>query len=119
MRLFSRTSQSPPGRPEVRRPDLRSAPDASQRAPAAITDVEQIQLIQRSQDDVEVRYAREQPLSAAEEHAGGERVHQALGYPFRLTFTRQDTIARQPNGKYETFIADIPEPTGSPGTTPL
>jgi hypothetical protein len=80
--------------------------------------VEQIQLIQRSQDHVEVRYAREQPLSPAEEHAGGQRIHQALGYPFRLTFTRQDTIARQANGKYETFLADIPGPTGSPGQTP-
>jgi phenylacetate-CoA ligase len=85
---------------------------------AALPDVEQIQLIQRSQDHVEVLYAREQPLSPAEEHAGGQRIHQALGYPFRLTFTRQDTIARQPNGKYETFFADIPEPTGSPGSTP-
>jgi hypothetical protein len=74
--------------------------------------VEQIQLIQRSQDHVEVRYAREQPLSATEEHAGGQRIHQALGYPFCLTFTRQDTIARQPNGKYETYFADIPGPTG-------
>jgi phenylacetate-CoA ligase len=86
---------------------------------AAIPDVEQIQLIQRSQDHVEVRYAREQPLSPVEEHACGQRIHQALGYPFRLTFTSQDTIARQPNGKYETFIADTPEPTGSPGSTPL
>jgi phenylacetate-CoA ligase len=85
---------------------------------AAIPDVEQIQLIQRSQDHVEVFYAREQPLSPAEKHAGGQRIHQALGYPFRLTFTRQDTIARQLNGKYETFFADIPEPTGSPGSTP-
>jgi hypothetical protein len=74
--------------------------------------VEQIQLIQRGQDHVEVRYAREQPLSAAEEHAGGERIHQTLGYPFRLTFTRQDTIARQPNGRYETFFMDIPGSTG-------
>jgi hypothetical protein len=85
---------------------------------AAIPDVEQIQLIQRSHDHVEVRYAREQPLSPAEEHAGGQRIHQALGYPFRMTFTRQDAIARQLNGKYETFFADIPGPTGSPGSTP-
>jgi phenylacetate-CoA ligase len=85
---------------------------------ATIPDVEQIQLIQRSQDHVEVRYAREQPLSPAEEHAGGERIHQALGYPFRLSFTRQDTIARQPNGKYETFFADIPGSSGWPGSTP-
>jgi phenylacetate-CoA ligase len=84
---------------------------------AAVPDVEQIQLIQRSQDDVEVRYAREQPLSSAEGHAGGQRIHQAIGYPFRLTFTRLDTIARQPNGKYETFFAEIPGPTGVPGST--
>jgi phenylacetate-CoA ligase len=84
----------------------------------AIRDVEQIQLIQGSQDHVEVRYARGLPLSPAAEHVGGERIHQALGYPFRLTFTRQDTIARQPNGKYETFFADIPGPTGLPGSTP-
>jgi phenylacetate-CoA ligase len=75
---------------------------------AAIPDVVQIQLIQRRQQHVDVRYVREQPLSPAEEHAGGQRIHQALGYAFRLTFTRQDTIARQPNGKYETFFVDIP-----------
>jgi phenylacetate-CoA ligase len=85
---------------------------------AAIPDVEQIQLIQRSQEHVEVRYAREQSLSPAEERAGGERIHQALGNPFRQTFTRQDTIARQPNGKYETFFADIPGPIESPGSMP-
>ena len=66
----------------------------------------------------EVRYVREQPLSPAEERVGGERIHQALGYPFHLAFTRQDTIARQPNGKYETFFADIPGPTGSPERGP-
>ena len=84
---------------------------------AAIPDVEQIQLIQCGQDHVDVCYAREQPLSPAEEHAGGERIHQALGYPFLLTFTRKVTIARHPNGKYETFFADIPGPAGSPGST--
>jgi phenylacetate-CoA ligase len=83
---------------------------------AAIPDVEQIQLIQRGQDHVEVRYAREQPFSPVEERAGGQRIHEALGYPFRLMFSRQDTIARQPNGKYETFIADIPVPAGSSGS---
>jgi hypothetical protein len=51
-------------------------------------------------------------LSPAEEHAGGEWIQQALGCPFRLTFARQDTIARQPNGKCETFVADTPGPTG-------
>ena len=85
---------------------------------AAIPDAEQIQLIQRSPDHVEVRYAREQPLSHAEERGSGERIHQALGYPFRLTFTRRNAIPHQPNGKYETFYSDIPVSTESPGGTP-
>jgi phenylacetate-CoA ligase len=72
----------------------------------AIPDVEQIQVIQRG-DHVVVHYVREQPLSSAEEHASGQRIHQALGHPFRLISTRQETIARQPNGKYETFFAEI------------
>jgi phenylacetate-CoA ligase len=110
-----------PGRPRNRvvLPDgRRTWPDISALW-AAIPDVELIQVIQRSQDHVEVRYAREQPLSLGEEHACGKRIHQALGYPFRLTFTRSDTIARQLNGKYETFVADIPGPIGSPGSPPL
>jgi hypothetical protein len=68
---------------------------------AAIVDVELIQLIQHSQDHDAVRYAREQPLSDAEQQASSERIRQTLGYPFHLTFTREDTIPSLPNGKYE------------------
>lgn len=71
---------------------------------AAIPDVEQIQLVQLGEDDVEVRFARQQPLSPLEEQAVSGLIHQALGHPFRLTFTGQDEIPRQPNGKYETFF---------------
>jgi phenylacetate-CoA ligase len=85
---------------------------------AAIADVDQIQLIQRSETHVEVRYVRTQTLSQAEEHAGGERIHQALGHPFHLAFTRQDTIARQPNGKYQTFHVDMPGLAESAGNSP-
>jgi phenylacetate-CoA ligase len=85
---------------------------------AAIPDVEQVRLSQRSQDHVEVQYVREQPLTLAEQHAGEKRIHQALGYPFHLTFKRQDTIARQPNGKFETFLADVPGPTEAPSNAP-
>jgi phenylacetate-CoA ligase len=70
----------------------------------AIPDVDQIQLLQRDADHVEVRFARRDPLSPAEEPAIAARIHGALGHSFRLTFTRMDAIPRQPNGKYETFI---------------
>ena len=99
-------SRAKPGGPPRRSPHL-----AGHRRPwAAIPDVEQIQLIQRGQDHVEVRFARQQPLSPSEEQASSGLIHQAPGYPFRLTFMRQDTIARQPNGKYETFLVDPSEP---------
>jgi phenylacetate-CoA ligase len=77
---------------------------------AAVPDVDQIQLIQRGQDHVEVRFARQKPLSPSEEQTSSGLIQQALGSPFRLTFLRQDAIARQPNGKYETFFVDPSEP---------
>jgi phenylacetate-CoA ligase len=92
------------GRGRVALPDGRRAwPDIGA-IWAAIQDVEAIQLVQRDQDRVEVRFAREEPLSPSEEEASCQRIHRALGHPFHLTFTREDTIARQPNGKYETFF---------------
>lgn len=71
---------------------------------AAIPDVEQIQLIQLGDDHVEVRFARQDPSSRLDEQAVSGLIHQALGHPFRLTFTRQDEIPRQQSGKYETFF---------------
>lgn len=71
---------------------------------AAIPDVEQVQLVQLGPDHVEVRFARQQPLSAAEEREVTGVIHQALGHPFRLTFAGLDAIPRQLNGKYETFF---------------
>lgn len=71
---------------------------------AAIPDVAQIQLIQRGQDHVEVRFARQRPLGPAEAKAVTAPIQAALGHPFRLTFTAEEAIARQPNGKYETFV---------------
>lgn len=68
---------------------------------------DEIEAAQRSQDHVEVRYARESPLRRAEEAAATARVHEALGHAFRLTFRGQDAIVRQPNGKYPTFLNSL------------
>jgi phenylacetate-CoA ligase len=70
---------------------------------AAIPDVDQIQAIQRGAEDVEIRFVRSEPLRPAEGPAIRGRIHWALGHPFRLTFTAEEAIPRQPNGKYETF----------------
>lgn len=71
---------------------------------AAIPGATQIQVVQRSPQHAEVCYARGEPLGRAEERAIGGRIQQALGHPFRLTWSRKDTVGRQPNGKYQTFI---------------
>jgi phenylacetate-CoA ligase len=71
---------------------------------AAIPGVDQIQVIQRRPDHVEVRFARPSPLSAPEVPVVGERIRAALGHPFHLTFIGPEPIPRQPNGKYETFV---------------
>jgi phenylacetate-CoA ligase len=78
---------------------------------AAIPEVDHIQLLQRSPEQIEVRFARPQPLGAAEEGAARDAIHRALGHPFRLAFCREESIGRQPNGKYETFrtLLDDPE----------
>ncbi|MFS8065796.1 MAG: phenylacetate--CoA ligase family protein [Byssovorax sp.] len=91
-------------RNRVALPDGRHAWPNIGRLWAALPDVEQIQLVQLGEDDVEVRFARQRPSSPLEEQAAGRLIHQALGHPFRLTFTHQDTIPRRPNGKYETFF---------------
>lgn len=76
---------------------------------AAIPDVDQIQLIQRDADHVEVRFVRQLPLQLGEEAQVTARIREALGHPFRLTFTCQDAIPRQPNGKHNTFVTEIGE----------
>ncbi len=90
-------------------------PDGSRRWPefngklwAAMPVMEQIQLVQQSFDHVEVRLACERPLRADEPRALSEAIYQALGHPFSLTFLRYDTLPRQPNGKHETFICEVP-----------
>jgi phenylacetate-CoA ligase len=70
---------------------------------AAIPDVVEVQVVQRGASEVDVLFARDRPLTAGEERDAGRRIRRALGYPFSLTFTRVDSIARQVNGKYETF----------------
>jgi phenylacetate-CoA ligase len=100
-------------RNQVVLPDGRRAwPDVG-RLWAAIPGVEQIQIVQRSLDDVEVRVARRGSLSIQEELAFTPAIHEALGHPFPLTFIAQGSIPRGPNGKYETFSTLI-DPDGHP-----
>lgn len=102
-----------------RRRDQVALPDGRRSWPdvdaiwAAIPGVEQIQVVQRSPHHAEVRYARSRPLDRSEEEASGGRIQQALGHPFRLTWSREDAVGRQPNGKYQTYVDASLDPHGT------
>jgi phenylacetate-CoA ligase len=71
---------------------------------AAIPEVEQIQLVQRGANDIEVRFAPARRFSPEEQETITARIWEALGHPFQLTFSGLSAILRHENGKYETFI---------------
>jgi phenylacetate-CoA ligase len=91
-------------RNQVSLPDGRRAwPDAGA-IWEAIPGVDQIQVVQEGPESVRARYTRASPLSPREEPASRASLRRALGHPFRVTFSRQASIARGANGKYETFF---------------
>ncbi len=79
---------------------------------AQIAPVTQFQMVQKGLDHIEVRVVSRRPLSRAEERSFGDQIVEHLGYPFRLTFTAVDHVARSPSGKFEDFLSELPHPGG-------
>ncbi len=73
----------------------------------AAAPVRQLQLVQRSPEDIDVRLVMDAPLTPDQERRLGEALVARLGHPFRLTFTRVDGIPPGPGGKYEDFRSEI------------
>lgn len=73
----------------------------------AIAPVQKIQLIQRSLSSIEVRYVMARALSAAESNQLQSALHEALGYPFQITYQREPNIDGGAGGKYEDFVSMI------------
>lgn len=70
--------------------------------------ISQYQFIQHGADDIEVRLAVEQPVTAAQEAALTEVIHAALQHPFALRFSYFDlTLPLPPSGKREEFVCLI------------
>lgn len=69
--------------------------------------IEQMQLIQKSLIQVEVRYVSSRPLAGKELQALSQTIQRALRYPFSLRFVAVRDIARRSNGKFEDFISEI------------
>ena len=77
---------------------------------ALITPIRQIQLIQNSVEEIDVKLVVAQPLSASEEEALRGYMVERLGHPFALNFVYVDEIPRSAGGKYEDFICLV-DPT--------
>ena len=74
---------------------------------AKIAPVRQVQLIQRSVDEIQVNLVAARPLTAAEEDGLRETIREGLGHPFALSFVYVDEIPRAASGKFEEFMSEI------------
>ena len=78
-----------------------------------IAPVRQIQLIQNSVEQIDVKLVVAQSLSGDEEEALRGYIVECLGHPFALNFIYVDEIPRSTSGKYEDFICLV-DPTVQP-----
>lgn len=72
----------------------------------------QVQLVQRSLEEIEVLVVRPDPLTAEEQQQATRYLQQTLDHPFRFDFRHVDEIARGPGGKFEDFVCRIPREGG-------
>jgi phenylacetate-CoA ligase len=71
----------------------------------AVAPIRQIQLVQRSLEEVEVRYALDRELAAEEGARLAAVFQECLGHPFRIRLTRVERIKRNPGMKHEDFVS--------------
>jgi phenylacetate-CoA ligase len=73
-----------------------------------IAPVGEIQMIQHSLEDIEVRLVVHAPLTPLHYQALTAYVQRNLGHPFRIRFELVDSIRHAVNGKVEAFISKLP-----------
>jgi phenylacetate-CoA ligase len=88
------------------RPDgVRHWPSFPSEAWREIAPVAQIQLVQDAADHVTARVVAPREIAAEEQARFIAALQDCLGWPFRITLTRVDAIARGAGGKYEDFVS--------------
>lgn len=68
-------------------------------------DVKQIQVIQHSVEDIEVKLVLSEPLDAEGQQKVMELMQRNLGYPFSIRLSFPEVIEPGPNGKFEEFMS--------------
>jgi phenylacetate-CoA ligase len=76
---------------------------------AHIAPVRQLQVAQRTLEDIEIRVVADRPLTAAEEASLAAAFRETFLYPFRIGFAYRDQIGRSGNYKFEDFISELKE----------
>ena len=69
---------------------------------------QQFQVVQTELDHIEARFVRPAPFSSGEEVQIRAYLHEALGYPFRVTIKYVAELSRSPSGKFEDFRCELP-----------
>ncbi len=97
-----------------RRRNLLILPDGRQHWPsypsdqwAHIAPVRQLQMIQRTREDILLRIVAPRPLTPQESDGLISALQASLGHPFVMQIERVAAIPRAPNFKYEDFISEV------------
>lgn len=75
-------------------------------AAAAGVIISQIQVVQKSLEEMELKMVCE-PLTAEQERVIAETLCGALGHPFHVDFAYADQIPRGPGGTFEDFLSEL------------
>ncbi len=73
----------------------------------SVADIRQLQLRQKTLDQIDILVAMDGQLKEQEIQQLTKKLHDSLGYPFKLTFNCVESIPMQKNGKYEDFISEL------------
>lgn len=84
-----------------------------------IAPIEQIQLVQKTLHQVEVRLVMPRPLTPDERRRMIPILQESLGYAFQISFSYHDEICRSSSGKFEDFISEVGTSTGRQPGEPL
>jgi phenylacetate-CoA ligase len=74
---------------------------------AGIAPIRQLQVVQRTLEEIELRLVAERPLTAAEEARLAAAFQRTLAHPFRIALAYRDEIGRSGNYKFEDFISEL------------
>ena len=73
----------------------------------AVEPVRQVQLVQRTLEEIDIRLVVARPLTPAEEDQVRRVIGEGLPHPFTLNLVYLDEIPRSASGKYEDFRNEI------------